>query len=663
MKNFYYSFILSFAILTAVPVVAQEQEEADIVVVVTAGRVEEETDRIPASVSVLTREDLDAAGQVTLVDALEDLAGVFFRSSTGIVAQAEVSMRGFGESSHGRVLVLLDGHRLNRPDMRGINWLQIPVENIERVEVVRGGNSVLYGDHAVAGIINIITRKGAEKEIAVSVSALGGSYDLNQERVGVSGSTGILTYSLNGERTASSGYRQRSAYDSLGFGGNLGLDLTDALTTNLALSYNRMAYQLPGPLNKTEFEDDPTQAGTPADEAEDQYFNADLGIDAMLGDWGRLTANIFYGLKFVKTDFDHQMDIWPWESYFDLLMHTLGLTPKISLEAYPLGFTNSLTIGTDLYWEGLTVDWFSEKERINKTSANLSKISSGFYVRDDIGLLESLRLSAGARYELAAITAKGTPGTSLAGQKVHQAFVFDAGLVYNFLEKSKVYARFEQVYRYPFLDEQVSYYGSYQFHPDIEPERGYNIEAGAEILLFDILTLGVNGFLLDMTDEIANLGWPTFKNVNLDKTRHIGAEGSLALDLFGYAKLAGNYTYTLTTFLEGAYAGKEVPLVPNHQAYGELTFFLPLGFSTGGGVRYVSRCYQGGDTANTLEPVSDYLLLDLKISYKPDYIPGDLEIFFSIENLLDTRYAPYVYSGSYYPAPGRNWKAGGSYRY
>ncbi len=662
MKNFYYSFILSFAILTAVPVLAQEQEEADIVVVVTAGRVEEETDRIPASVSVLTREDLDAAGQVTLVDALEDLAGVFFRSSTGNAAKVEVSMRGFGESSFGRVLVLLDGHRLNRPDMAGINWLQIPVENIERVEVVRGGNSVLYGDHAVAGVINIITRKGAEKEIAFSVSALGGSFGLNQERLGVSGSTGILTYSLNGERTAASGYRQRSAYDSLGFGGNLGLDLTDALSTNLAISYERMAYQLPGYLTKEQFEADPTQAGTLADEAEDQYFNVDLGIDAILGDWVSLTANIFYGLKFVKTDMPS------WFTYSDLLMHTLGVTPKISLEAYPLGFTNSLIFGTDLYWEGLTIDRFSGKDRTNKTfSANLSKSSAGIYARDDIQLLEPLRLSAGARYEVAVITAVGNP--DLAGRKVHQAFVFDAGLVYNFREKSKVYTRFEQVYRYPFLDEQVIYSGFWPdaFSADLEPERGYNIEAGADLLLFDILTLGVNGFLLDMTNEIV----PDFvlkRNVNLNKTRHLGAEGSLALELFGLAKLSGNYTYTLTTFLEGADAGKEVPLVPNHQAYGEFTFFLPLGFSTGGGVRYVSRSYQGGDTANTQDPVSDYLLLDLKISYKPDYIPGDLEIFFSIENLLDTRYAPYVfYDGftpsGYYPAPGRNWKAGGSYRY
>ena len=662
MKNFYYLFILSFAILTAVPVLAQEQEqeEADIVVVVTAGRVEEETDRIPASVSVLTREDLDAAGQVTLVDALEDLAGVFFRSSTGNAAKAEVSMRGFGESSFGRVLVLLDGHRLNRPDMAGINWLQMPVENIERVEVVRGGNSVLYGDHAVAGVINIITRKGAEKEIAFSVSALGGSFGLNQERVGISGSTGILTYSLNGERTASSGYRQRSAYDSLGFGGNLGLDLTDALSTNLVLSYNRMAYQLPGYLTKAQFEADPTQVQAlfTADEAEDQYFNADLGIDAILRDWGSLTANIFYGLKFVKTDMPSGFI-----PYSDLLMHTLGATPKISLEANPLGFTNSLIFGTDLYWEGLTIDRFSGKDRTNKTfSANLSKSSAGIYARDDIRVLEPLKLSAGARYEVAVITADGTLGTSLSGRKVHQAFVFNAGLVYNFREKSKVYARFEQVYRYPFLDEQVNYYGfgSDQVYTDIEPERGYNIEAGTDLFLFDILILGVNGFLLDMTDEIAYDGT---RNINMDKTRHLGAEGSLTLELFGLAKLSGNYTYTLTTFLEGADAGKEVPLVPNHQAYGELTFFLPLGFSTGGGVRYVSRSYRGGDTANTQEPVSDYLLVELNVSYKPDYIPGDLKIFFSIENLLDTRYAPYIYYNGYYPAPGRNWKVGGSYRY
>ena len=125
---------LILACLCAVGLTAQTQEEqSDIEVIVTASRVEESAAEVPAYVTVITAEELTASGQTTLVDALDGLAGIHFRSSSSNAAQAEISMRGFGENSHGRVLVLLDGRRLNRPDMASINWLEIPVENIERV--------------------------------------------------------------------------------------------------------------------------------------------------------------------------------------------------------------------------------------------------------------------------------------------------------------------------------------------------------------------------------------------------------------------------------------------------------------------------------------------------------------------------------------------------
>ena len=157
--------------LIGLPLAADTEKSSDIEVIVTASRVEEETTAVAAYVTVLTEEELSAAGQSTLVDSLQSLAGVHFRSTSGNAAQAEVSMRGFGENSHGRVLVLLDGRRLNRPDMASINWLEIPIENIERVEVVRGGSSVLYGDNAVAGVVNIITKQGsAGFDIGVSAN-------------------------------------------------------------------------------------------------------------------------------------------------------------------------------------------------------------------------------------------------------------------------------------------------------------------------------------------------------------------------------------------------------------------------------------------------------------------------------------------------------------
>jgi iron complex outermembrane recepter protein len=146
----------------AATVFAQTNRE----IVVTATREQQEAIRTPAHVTVLTADDLSAPGIVTIMDALQHLSGVQLKESPIGPSGAEISMRGFGENSHGRVLVLLDGQRMNYPDMAGINWLQIPKSSVERVEVVRGGSSSLYGDYAVAGVVNIITRKGTGKPAA-----------------------------------------------------------------------------------------------------------------------------------------------------------------------------------------------------------------------------------------------------------------------------------------------------------------------------------------------------------------------------------------------------------------------------------------------------------------------------------------------------------------
>lgn len=130
-------------------------------VVVTATRDEEEIRRIPANVSVITESDLAESGATTVVEALEKLESINIRSYSGNPSQAVVDLRGFGgDNPYGKTLILLDGRRLNRPDMASLNWLQIPVANVERIEVVRGGSSALYGDNAVGGVINIITKKG-----------------------------------------------------------------------------------------------------------------------------------------------------------------------------------------------------------------------------------------------------------------------------------------------------------------------------------------------------------------------------------------------------------------------------------------------------------------------------------------------------------------------
>jgi iron complex outermembrane receptor protein len=667
-KNILCALIL--ACIVAVALAAQTQDErSDIDVLVTASRVEEPVEGIPAYVSVITAEELSASGQTTLVEALESLAGIHFRSFSGNPAQAQISMRGFGENSFGRVLVLIDGRRLNRPDLASINWLEIPVKNVDRIEVVRGGSSVLYGDNAVAGAINIITKKGAPG-FDVAVSAQYGSFNQNQAGVEVSGTSEVLSYSITGERTATDGYRDRSAFRSLAFGGSIGIDL-ERLSSGLSLSYNRLFYELPGALTQSEFDTDPTQAqpGHDADEALGDYFNADLSCDFSPAEGLLLDGNAGYGLRFIRTDLPVFL------SFTDLILHTAAMTPKLKLD-FPLLAGNRLVVGIDGYYDYLGLKAFSDVARTSTTLEGwIGKATIGFYATDDLSLLRFLTASAGLRYELVQITAKTlkTAATPIDESKVLHGFVYEAGLNFTPFANTKFWVKYGTVFRYPFTDEIVDFYGflATPFNTNLDPERGYSFDVGFESQLFGIVTLATNAFWLDMEDEIAVVETSPFVfiNVNQDSTRHLGIEAELGITIERWLDLLGSYTFTLATYRAGTYEGNQIPLVPVHQVFGEAVLLLPLGFSSGVSAQYTGDQFAGSDFDNDQTTLPGYLLLGAFVRFSPEYLSGKLDVYFGVNNLLDTHYATTgfysSFSGevSYYPGEGRNWKVGASYRY
>ncbi|MDI6727173.1 MAG: TonB-dependent receptor plug domain-containing protein, partial [Smithellaceae bacterium] len=130
-------FILPYSTVPAFGQAAKEAATTLEEIVVTATRDREEVRQVPANVSVITARQIEQSGATTVVEVLDKLESIQFRDYSGNSSQSVIDMRGFGgENPHGKTLVMLDGRRLNRPDMGSINWLQIPLNNIERIEVV-----------------------------------------------------------------------------------------------------------------------------------------------------------------------------------------------------------------------------------------------------------------------------------------------------------------------------------------------------------------------------------------------------------------------------------------------------------------------------------------------------------------------------------------------
>lgn len=198
-------------------------------IVVTATRIETPAREIASSVTVITREDLERTRKTTVLEALQEVLGVATIQNGPVGAAASVLLRG-ANSEH--TLVLMDGVELNDPisPSRSFDLAHLMLENVERIEILRGPQSTLYGSDALGGVVNIITRKGHGKP-RFYISSLGGSYRTLQGNAGISGTTRIMDYSFGifylqsrGLSSASTNYEgneEKDGYRNLTFSGRL----------------------------------------------------------------------------------------------------------------------------------------------------------------------------------------------------------------------------------------------------------------------------------------------------------------------------------------------------------------------------------------------------------------------------------------------------------
>ncbi|HET6461930.1 MAG TPA: TonB-dependent receptor, partial [Syntrophales bacterium] len=640
-------------------------------------------------VSVITAKDIEKSGATTIPEVLDKLESIQFRSYSGNSSQSVIDLRGFGgDNPFGKTLILLDGRRLNRPDMSGINWLQIPLNDIDRIEVVRGASSVLYGDAAVGGVINIITKKGGG-EPRFTASVIAGSYGLHDERVGASGSVDKWTYSLSGENNFNDGYRDRSRFTSRGGGLNVGYNVSDLLDISLGLSFNKTDYQLPGYLTKDQIAQNPRQfqnappsllsITTPDDSGSDRYTNANLGVKYILGSFGEIDINLLYGNK------DIQADLMSFPQFSNTRMDTYGITPKYILNRDVFGFNNKLVLGLDYYDEPYKKDFFNSRERTTKTSwADLEKKSLGYYVRDEFSIMKSLILNAGYRQERTTIGGSNTDAVTPSNdffdqQATYHAESYEAGLTWLFGKKSKVYGKYSTVYRIPFVDEVAffnGFSGGLNFNNNLDKEKGVSKEVGAEVYPLDNLKIGLTVYRIDMEDEISFFATGLFTgfNKNLDKTRHDGVEVSLSYLWEKRAKLYGNFTYHKATFEDGPFNKKELPLVPNRMANAGVEIYLPFNLTLRPEVRYVSDAFLSQDNNNiSTDKLDAYTLYNVYLFYKPSFGKLKLTAFLGVENLTDVQYSSFgsynvpAYGpgapSTYYPMPERMFKGGLSFEY
>ena len=674
-KKILYSAVAALMIFPAMATGEESVEKIKTLdeVVVTATRTAKDTRTVPANVTVITAEEIADSGASSIIDVLQNQSNIHIRTFSGNPSQAQIDLRGFGENGFGRTLVLLDGRKLNRLDMSSINWTQLPLEQIERIEIVRGSGSVLYGDAAVAGTIQIITKKGAVDPL-ISGSLQIGEDSFHSESAGILGSSDKFSYSVNASNQDTDGWRDRTAFKTYGGSGQLGYDISDNFSISAGASYSKTNFELPGSLTGAELVQDRTQAqpGHTADESENEYRNANLLLEASFGNFGDAEVKFVYGdSEIIST----MLSYWPPAQFSTSDSESLGVQPKYTLESNHGSFTNLLVTGMDIYRETLTVDKYSDAARQNKThGTKMERDTMGWYVRDEVTIGTNFTVSGGARIERAEIHGRSiTLATSTVDfdqKKDHDGEVFELGATWLPTENMKLYSRYSTVYRYPFIDEQATFYGfgSDTFLSDIEAEEGKSFEAGFEINPVQDLSVALNLFQIKMEDEIS---WNelTFRNENLDDTRHQGLEIFTNYGLEGIFDLEVNYTYQESTFENGPNKGNDIPLVPNNLLTAKLDLTLPHAVHLITGVQYVEDSYLSQDFDNNTEKLDGYTVVDIMLRYKKNIGQTQVTAFFKIANLFDEEYSTHGTDGqgwganTFFPSPGRKFYGGVSARF
>lgn len=203
-------------------------------VVVTAARLPQSLDNSLLDVSVITADDISRAGQQTLAELLQSRAGVEIATTGGLGQPTGIFMRG-SNSSH--TLVLVDGVRINSATTGAAAWENIPLGQIERIEILRGPASSLYGSEAIGGVIQVFTKEGSGAPRPYLKFGLG-SYNTRTLNVGVSGQSGDLLFSLNAGHIDSGSFSATNASEPFG---NFNPDRDPYRNTNASA---RLAYQV-----------------------------------------------------------------------------------------------------------------------------------------------------------------------------------------------------------------------------------------------------------------------------------------------------------------------------------------------------------------------------------------------------------------------------------
>lgn len=573
-------------------------------VIVSANKIQVNRNNIPLTISIIGREQIEASSESALLPVLSQHIPGLFVTQKGIIgfgvsegAAGTVNVRGVGGGN--KVLMLFDG----QPQWAGVFGHALPdtyvASDVERVEVIRGPGSLLYGSNAMGGVVNVITRRHKQEGRRTQVRVMYGSYNTQKYMInnGYNRNKFSSFVSLNHDRTE--GHRVHSDFQMTNGFVNLGYALNEHFKWKGNVSIAKSKYQNPGKIDEPIWDNKMDILRGTASMALENHHQKFSGAIQLFYNWGNHQINDGYRTGEAPSNY-----------LFRSNDHNIGV---LLYESFRLFKGNLFTVGVDCKnWGGHAWNDYTNGTKSDLVNKTVNEIAGYGIMQQTLG--DKITLNAGIRYEYNSVYGK--------------EWVPQGGFTLHLLEGNVIRGLITKGFRSPNIREMYMWGAA---NSDLSPESmiNYEVAIGQSFLSGDLFT-ELTAFLIDGKDMIYSVSVngdnrPPFQNRNIGSFLNKGIEFETRYRIMSDLELNMNYSYL--------HMSNPIPGAPAHKLYGGVTY-SPGRFTLNVHVQSIFDLYT--DTSCTKQ--EDFTTLNAKVAYRFGHPDKGLNLFVKGENLTATRY-------------------------
>jgi iron complex outermembrane receptor protein len=606
-------------------------------VIVSGSRFEENLNQVPADVKIITREEIAHSTSVDIPQVLSQIGGLSVLNSSGgsLNLNSTVDIGGFGATASSTTLILVDGQRMNPVDSSSVNWASIPLDSIERIEIIQGGAAVQYGNGAVGGVVNIITNGGVKNINRASISF--GSNNTLVNNAILRNTIEDTTLQLTANTSNTDGWRQNSAANAYAFDVKVTQSLGGKDNAYIDGFISHSNAQMPG--------------GVVGQVGQGNIYAAkfnNIGQTTTVDNAGLragITKSINQQLTF-QLDGSYLNKTSNFNTPFNARPYSLSpssellLSPKVRINFDSWGTT---VIGYDYSHASQSNSTGLVSQNTLQQDVKLSNQSAYLIGRVPLPLVNGMEATGGFRRQIQNVIANDAQFNNYAANvsRTNSANARTAALNYSYQKDQKVFIKWDQSFRFANTDE---YWGfdpatfERTFTGILNPQITRTISAGGE---WNIYTLRLSSSIFSSvtTNEIL-LDPVSFNNVNIpDNVNRRGFLFDSTHNITPSLSIAGGGKFQKSYFASGQYAGIRTSISPDLLLNARVNYLLTPNWTTGGVINYVGNQYYDADPAisNTLAVMPASVVADIYTSYKFK----SWETKLMIKNIGNSNYSTY----------------------